>query len=291
MTCRRAFDVDLAGFLRDPRAPELADFIEHYPRCADCSAEVRAWTEVHLGLVDRHPDAAELLAYQDGTLSGDTRDVVDRHLQTCPSCAEELRAVRRFDEAGGATGRPEPPPRSTTGWLRRVLWHPAVGYGVALVALAAVGLQHRAGTGPPPTIRVHEATQGTEPAPSFLSRGTPRPTAPEPAEERQAGGASPALRSAAAPPPKLDLHAQSIAIPVTGPFGPTGLEVRIRDETGTRELLQRFAAPTRDGAVVAQLPAGWLTLGGRWDVEVRTPGSETQPARHFTVDVPRRLRD
>lgn len=280
--------MDLAGFLRDPRAAELADFVDHYPRCPDCSAEVRAWTEVHLGLAGRHPDAAELLAYQDGALSGHARDVVGRHLQTCPSCAEELRAVRRFDRAGGEARRPDPPPRSTTGWLRRVLWRPAVGYGVALVALAAVGLQHRTGIEPPPTIRVHEAARDTEPAARLQSIAPP---APAPAEERQAGRASPALKNAAAPPPKLDLRAQSIAIPVTEPFGPTGLEVRIRDETGTRELLQRFAAPTRDGAVVAQLPAGWLMLGGRWDVEVRTPGSATQPARHFTVDVPRRLRD
>jgi anti-sigma factor RsiW len=291
MTCRRAFDVDLAGFLRDPRAPELADFVDHYPRCPDCSAEVRAWTEVHLGLAGRHPDAAELLAYQDGTLSGDARAVVDRHLQTCPSCAEELRALRRFDEAGGEARRPDPASRPTAGWLGRVLWHPAVGYGVALVALAAVGLQHRAAIGPPPTSPVHEAARDMETAPSFGSIAPPPPAASAPTEERQAGGASPALKRAAAPPPTLDLHAQSIAIPVTEPFGPTGLEVRIRDETGTRELLQRFAAPTRDGAVVAQLPAGWLTLGGRWDVEVRTPGSGTQPARHFTVDVPRRLRD
>ena len=174
---------------------------------------------------------------------------------------------------------------------RRVLWHPPSDTASRL-ALAAVGLQHRAGTRPqPPTSPVHAAARDAEPAPPFLSLGTPRPTAPQPAEERQARGASPAPKSAAALPPKLDLQAQSIAIPVTEPFGPTGLEVRIRDETGTRELLQRFTAPTRDGAVVAQLPAGWLTLGGRWDVEVRTPGSETQAARHFTVDVPRRLRD
>jgi anti-sigma factor RsiW len=291
MTCRRAFDVDLAGFLRDPRASELADFVDHYPRCPDCSAEVRAWTEVHLGLAGHHPDAAELLAYQDGTLAGDARAVVDRHLETCPSCGEELRALRRFDEVGGKARHPHPSPHSTAGWLGRVLWHPAVGYGVALVALAAVGLQHRAASVPPPTSPVHEAARDIETAPSFGSLVPSPPAASAPREERQAGGASPALKTAAAPPPTLDLHAQSIAIPVTEPFGPTGLEVRIRDETGTRELLQRFAAPTRDGAVVAQLPAGWLTLGGRWDVEVRTPGSETQPARHFTVDVPRRLRD
>jgi hypothetical protein len=157
------------------------------------------------------------------------------------------------------------PSRSTSGWLGRVLWHPAVGYGVALVTLAAVGLQHRAGTTPPP--------------------------APPPAEEPQARGTSPAPARAPSGPPTLDLPSQSIAIPVTEPFGAAGLEVRIRDQTGTRELLQRFTAPTRDGAVVAQLPAGWLALGGRWDVEVRTPGSATQAERHFTVDVPRRLRD
>jgi len=32
MSCSRSFDIDLAAFLRDPRAPELADFVDHYPR-------------------------------------------------------------------------------------------------------------------------------------------------------------------------------------------------------------------------------------------------------------------
>src|SRR4030095_11636575 len=46
MSCRRAYDLDLAAFFADPRAPELAEFVEHYPRCPECAAEARAWREV-----------------------------------------------------------------------------------------------------------------------------------------------------------------------------------------------------------------------------------------------------
>jgi hypothetical protein len=67
--------------------------------------------------------------------------------------------------------------------------------------------------------------------------------------------------------------------------------VRIRDEAGKRELLQRFDAPTREGVVVAQLPTAWLALGGAWEIELRAPGAATSPVQRFTVQVPRRLRD
>ena len=59
MDCRRAFDVDLAAFLADARAPEWAEFRAHYPGCPACAAEVRAWTELdrllHAALVHDEP--------------------------------------------------------------------------------------------------------------------------------------------------------------------------------------------------------------------------------------------
>ena len=278
MTCRRAFDVDLAGFLRDPRAPELAEFVEHYPRCPDCAGEVRAWTEVHLGLGAHHPGPADLLAYQDGTLGEDARSAVQRHVAGCPSCAEELRAVRRLDAgATDASGEPRPAARRTPLRFARMLWHPAVAYGIALLVIAAAVLPRRGEIVAPPRPAAREA-------------------APPPDAARQPAEDSRATRAAPGPPPvrapTLDLHSQSITIPLPQALGtPAGLEVRIRDETGKRELLQRFDAPTREGVVVAQLPAGWLALGGTWEVELRTPGAATPPMQRFTVQVPRRLRD
>jgi hypothetical protein len=124
-----------------------------------------------------------------------------------------------------------------------------------------------------------------------------RDAAREPAEDPSEAGGAPAAKSA--PPtllpgraPTLDLRSQSITIPLPQALGTaSGLEVRIRDEAGKRELLQRFDAPTREGVVVAQLPTGWLALGGTWEVELRTPGAATSPVERFTVQVPHRLRD
>ena len=43
MSCRRAFDVDVAEFLARSSAPEFSDFREHYPRCPDCAPEMRTF--------------------------------------------------------------------------------------------------------------------------------------------------------------------------------------------------------------------------------------------------------
>ena len=56
MSCRKAFDIDLAGFLEEPRTQQFDAFRAHYPRCAACASEVRAWTELHEQLGrGRHP--------------------------------------------------------------------------------------------------------------------------------------------------------------------------------------------------------------------------------------------
>jgi hypothetical protein len=302
MTCRRAFDVDLAGFLRDPRAPELAEFVDHYPRCPDCAGEVRAWTEVHLGLGASHPAPADLLAFQDGTLSEHARAAVQQHVAGCPSCAEELRAVRRFDAGTTESIRADPEAaRPTPRRLARMLWHPAVAYGVALLVVASAVLQRRGEVTPAVRVAAREAAPPLA-APRLELAVPPPEAAREPGEDSRGAGAAPAAKSSqptSAPPtllpgraPTLDLRSQSITIPLPPALGTaSGLEVRIRDEAGKRELLQRFDAPTREGVVVAQLPTGWLALGGAWEVELRAPGVATSPVQRFTVQVPHRLRD
>src|SRR5262245_29394372 len=302
MTCRRAFDVDLAGFLRDPRAPELAEFVDHYPRCPDCAGEVRAWTEVHLGLAASHPAPADLLAFQDGTLSEHGRAAVQRHVAGCPSCAEELRAVRRFDTGAMESSRADPGTmRPTPRRLARMLWHPAVAYGVALLVVAAAVLQRRGEVAPPVPLAAREAAPPivTAPRSEFAA---PPDAAWELREDSRAAGGAPTAKSSqpTSPPPTLlpgrsptlDLRSQSITIPLPPALGAaSGLEVRIRDQAGKRELLQRFDAPTREGVVVAQLPTSWLALGGAWEVELRAPGVATSPVQRFTVQVPHKLRD
>lgn len=210
MTCRRAFDVDLAAFLRAPRAPELADFVEHYPRCPDCAAEVRAWTEVHLALADPHPAPADLLAHHDGTLAGEGRASVDRHLATCPSCAEELRALRRYDAVGrddAVPGAAAPAPtsarRGTLGRVGRALWHPAVAYAVALLLLVPVALQRRweqvAPVDPGQSVAQRERAAPARTAAPEAAKAAPEP-APAPALRRGAE----APQDAGAPPPRPD---------------------------------------------------------------------------------------
>ncbi|MFN0182148.1 MAG: anti-sigma factor family protein [Gemmatimonadales bacterium] len=76
-----------------------------------------------------HLSNDELATYLDGALADEGRDRVERHLEVCPSCRDELAAVARLVDTA-------PPPRQA--WRRggRPLW-----VGVALAAgLAAVVL-------------------------------------------------------------------------------------------------------------------------------------------------------
>lgn len=106
MSCRRAYELDLPAFLADPRDATWDDFRAHYPRCPECSAEVAAWTALHASLAHRHPEPAELLRWSDDpdSLAADTRTLLARHLEQCPSCRDELRALDRFNVAVPAPG-------------------------------------------------------------------------------------------------------------------------------------------------------------------------------------------
>ena len=102
MTCRRAFELDVPAFVVDPRDPAWDDFRAHYPRCADCAAEVAAWTALQGSLAERHPEPEELLRWNDApdALAADARATIARHVERCASCRDELRALGGF---AGAT--------------------------------------------------------------------------------------------------------------------------------------------------------------------------------------------
>ena len=106
MTCRRASDVDLAGYLVEPDAPEWSEFRNHYPECGDCSAAVAAWsrTEASIRAVGgdsalRHTSAEvlEQLDRSPESLPADARQAVEAHLRACRPCSDQLAALREFD--------------------------------------------------------------------------------------------------------------------------------------------------------------------------------------------------
>src|SRR5438132_9927828 len=143
MSCLRAFDVDLADFVASSARPEWAEFRAHYARCAECSAEVRAWTELHLLLQApaAHPAEAVLLRFETepGRLPAAERRAVEEHLPGCPSCRDELAALRRFDFTAlepKAAVAPAPAPRpSFAERIRRLVLHPAFAYAIVLLLL------------------------------------------------------------------------------------------------------------------------------------------------------------
>ncbi len=192
MSCLKAFEIDLPGFLAQPREDEFATFRDHYPRCPECSAEVRAWTELDDQLrrsagsepiggapASRHPSASLLAGYGDdpsGVGASERRDL-ERHLTACPSCRDELRALERFSPerlvtGAGAAATPKPRRQRLRPWLvslGRLAWHPAVAYAVLILILLPTWL-------PTFSDRVRPAPAVAPsplplPSPSLLQRG------------------------------------------------------------------------------------------------------------------------
>jgi hypothetical protein len=159
MNCRRAFDIDLAAFMVDPSAPGFAEFDAHYPSCADCAAEVAVWRELEEQLrwpavvaSDEHPDELLLLKLEDDprSLTQTDRMALEAHVSDCPSCRDELVALRGFEMP--ATGEQEEPSRPTwrdrvtelAGRGRALLLHPAFAYALVFALLIPIVVTQRA---------------------------------------------------------------------------------------------------------------------------------------------------
>ena len=221
MSCRRAYDIDLADFLAEPRAERFADFRDHYPRCGECSAEVRAWTEVH-GLLrpasDAHPEPEILLRYADDALAPAERSGLAAHLEQCAACRDELTALGGFAPERMEAARAAPERPSLLDSLRRLLFHPGFAYALLLL-VAAPTLYDLVAPGGPASSLAPEADESLEkewlrhteersradeaPAVDLLRRQAPvsekkeqRAAEPAPMQERVA---APAAKAVAAP--------------------------------------------------------------------------------------------
>jgi len=182
--CRRAHQIDLLEFLAAPDFADFENFRQHYPRCPKCSAELRAWTELHqilaVGSGSNHPEPALLERFDRAaaTFAAEDRRRIEAHLTTCAACRDELQALRHYAPDHLAAADPPPPDRLR--WFARgrevfdqsirVVWHPAFAY--ALVGVLLFPLLHRS-VGPTPDTSLPEpsaelaskATHAAEPAP------------------------------------------------------------------------------------------------------------------------------
>jgi len=142
MACRKAFDVDLVACLLDAERPEWSEFREHYPRCPECAAEVRTWTELQANLAPQHPGPEDLARFESraNDLAPEARKAIAAHIATCRSCRDELRALHAFDPRALPAG-PEPAgaPRRRRWWrpAGRLVLHPASAFAYGLAAALA----------------------------------------------------------------------------------------------------------------------------------------------------------
>jgi hypothetical protein len=208
MSCRKAFERDLAAFLIDPRDPTWAEFREHYPACPDCACEVQVWTELQLelqsgeGTSGSHPSNELLLSYEERreALQPVQLRSIEGHLACCHACADELRALRRFDfsvlrrPAAQRRTRSWNLTRELPSWLRAVVWHPAFAYALVLVLLYPTLMQlRRSDDG------LLIETPGSDQRIALESSEQLRVTRPEPAEGAAVGEGNSAPLVAAQP--------------------------------------------------------------------------------------------
>jgi hypothetical protein len=215
MSCNRAHHIELADFLAEPRAERFAEFRDHYPRCAACAAEVRAWTELSVLLRpegDAHPQPEDLLRYADGALAAAERSSLSAHLEGCARCRDELAALGRFEPTrAGAVSAPRARPSLLDG-LRRLVLHPAFAYALLLL-VAAPALYDLAAPGvpapSPAEMQAPSELDALEDRPlgrRSASREKKEQRAPEPAALQQRVEAPAAKAAAAAKRPPRAEH-------------------------------------------------------------------------------------
>lgn len=226
MSCSRAREVDIAGFVADPRAAEHREFRQHYPGCRTCAAEVARWTLLEGALrevTERDPHPAEelLLAYRRApdTLAPEQRAELAQHLESCAPCRDALGAVVGLDLerllAGPPAAAPQEAGESAGPWSRLVdglrglfeLPTPAWAAIAIVLLVIAAGLPWLlAREGAPPAPVARREAPPPEPAPAPLPQQAPpeqlagptaEPSAPAP--QTQAPEAAESQQLAAAP--------------------------------------------------------------------------------------------
>jgi len=293
MSCLRAFDVDLADFVASSARPEWAEFRAHYARCAECSAEVRAWTELHLLLQPpaAHPAEELLLRFEterDRQPAAERR-AVEEHLARCPSCKDELAALRRFDLASVEPRAAASLAASFAALLRRLVLHPAFAYAIALLLLYPA-LEGRLPS--PARQAAREDRKGDADRPATKSV----PAAAEEVRRKPAEPAAPA--NVARSEERLLARARKeTEAPARRESGRAGAERDVASTTGADGLAQEKAERLYGKLDAAAEPAGWKILapsgaGAPVDVAARELGAGLvltlpvpEAARSGTVEV------
>src|SRR5437762_1358882 len=253
MSCRRAFDVDLADFVASSARPEWAEFRAHYARCAECSAEVRAWTELHLLLQPPAAHPAEELLFRFET----ERDRLP---------AAERRAV----EANLARSENDVLTRA-----RKEAAAPALG--------GRLGTGAAGGAEPAPKAELADEKASVD-SEAAVERA-PRDVATRAATPEPAGWKALALSGPGAP---VDVAARDLGtglvltLTVPGATRAGDVEVRVLDARGGREMRERFARAAE--RVAMHLPAAWLTPG-TYTAELRRLDAGPSSAEVFSFRV------
>jgi Putative zinc-finger len=215
-------------------------------------------------MAESHADEITLLAYVDGELRDDERQAVDRHLETCPACAEESRRLgagrdalraspllelseeRRHAIVASLPARKEA--RSFFAPLRRL--GPALPAAAALLLVAAfVALATQLSGGGDDEQGAGEAGMAMEESTGDRAGGGETTEAPE--AQQDEGRQAEVLKSGE---------------PVARVEGPPGEVVRLLRENG-------HPAFVRDGSVVA--------VGDERDIRSELAGRPRGPVRVF----------
>jgi hypothetical protein len=269
MTCARAFEVDLAAFVRDARAAEWSAFREHYPRCADCAAEVRVWTELDQALATgSHPTPDRLARFAAAGLDAGAHREVTAHLASCPTCRDELTALRRFDFGALATApaMSAPPASRRRSWMVRLLWHPAFAYAIALTLVLYPLLR-----GSPWVAPRSRVTLGLEREKDAKEQRMDRPAqapSPPPPADRLMAKRAPEAAAVGALQDRKEEHGRSADADEPTAGGAAGNAVR----STTREAAKSVVAPLMLSLEVGSEPSIPLsdTAGG---VRLRVAGA------------------
>ncbi len=291
MSCRRAFEVDLAQLLHGGSGPEWTAFRDHYPHCAACASEVRAWTEVHLALAERpdaHPAPERLLALAERTarMPAAERTALETHVAACRTCRDEVSTLRSLD-LGGLLATPTPrgwndvPDSGLPGWFRtlqQLFRRPAFAYALVLLVLAPLVYtrlggrsavedtfsEQRRSASPPLAARDLGDRPNTQEFDAAHLERAPVPTPP--AEDERLRGvakmkpAQPAVR-AEAPAEAFSDVGRSANLPALAAAGPDPQPVRLAPD---REVSIARAPAGRDLLLEVPVPAAVTA-----DVELR----------------------
>src|SRR4029453_16563065 len=140
--------MDFAEFAVDPRAPEWAEFRDHFPRCAECSREVARVTALVTALgsegtgASAHPSDAKLLALAGppAELARDERARLETHLAGCAPCRTELAAARAFAFAAASAPAERPRWSERMGMAFPLLRRPLLAATLAAVLAVPAGV-------------------------------------------------------------------------------------------------------------------------------------------------------